>query len=310
MIDDELPMNDLDEIAVEEEFKKKATEPSPSSPSSTTVTNANTVTEAAPQNPMPESKTQPSIPSSTVTQQSPASPKPRQSNKPAPRPATPPQPRPMPSAPAMPSAPMNPPSQSSSSPDIDRLRNIAKSSGLSTSMDSLGKNDNAMVFDIEVIEEDDDGRPSSRIERGVSASSEAEIRSLYAMSGQRIRIIKRYGPAGSSPIPQSAQPASYPPSQQNSPEFASTHYPSQSPQPAYAEKPAVSEPPKYFNVSGVECKLENGKVYQRQWVRLAGSDAEAFRLVNDANNKIVPIDGKHIEQKKWVLIQENADEGE
>ena len=288
MINDELPVDDPDELAVEEEFKNKAAGTAPvkkpaveekRAPASTTATNA--ASASAPQAMAPRpSKPKTSMPSPAATSTAPQA-------GAAPQPAK---------AAAMPSS-------ATSSPDMDRLRSIAKSSGLSTSMDNIGQEDGGMMFDIEVLEEGDDGRPMTHVERGVSASSEAELRGLYAMSDQKIRIIRRYGEPSAGV---GAQPAALPAQQMGAPVRSGASV-------AQPQAPAVEkapEPPKYFTVSGVECKLENGKVYQRQWVRLAGADAEAFRLVNDANNKIVPIDGKHIEQKKWVLIQENADEGE
>lgn len=275
MIDDELPVNDPDELAVEEEFKNK----------NVAEQSANTV-------PPPAVKT-PAVSSEATTETKPqtATPSPAQPRPVKPKPTTPP------------SSPIQAKPQtlsSSSSPDIDRLRNLAKSSGLSTSMDSIGEDNGGMLFDIEVLEEGDDGRPMVHTERGVSASNERELRELYALSDQKIRIIRRYGEQAQATA-QAPQPMTVQQQASSTPRAATISYPA-------VEKSV--EPPKYFNVSGVECKLENGKVYQRQWVRLAGADAESFRLVNDANNKIVPIDGKHIEQKKWVLIQENSDEGE
>ena len=280
MIDDELPINDPDEIAVEEEFKNKsASEQQTKQPVDPPAKNP-------PTKPKAEAPVQ-NIPQSAVPQRPPAQ---VRQNKPKPPAGVSTAPQPTATKLAV-----------SSSSDMDRLRDLAKSSGLSTSMDSLGTGGGGMMFDIEVLEEGDDGRPMVHVERGVSASSETELRELYAMSDQKIRIIRKYGEQ-----PQAQAPAL------RRPMASSSQVQNQiSPIPVPCEIPEkTNEPPKYFNVSGVECKLENGKVYQRQWVRLAGADAESFRLVNDANNKIVPIDGKHIEQKKWVLIQENADESE
>ncbi len=281
MIDDELPINDPDEMAVEEEFKNKSVSKQPPEPP------VNPPVKNPPPKPKSETPAQ-NIPQPTVPQRSPA---PTRQNNPKPQAAVPPA--------IQPTAPR---ASVSSSPDMDRLRNIAKSSGLSTSMDSLGMGGDGMMFDIEVLEEGEDGRPMVHVERGVSASSEAELRELYAMSDQKIRIIRKYGEQSPAPTPASRAPIASEAAQERR-QVSSAPISHEIPE-------KINEPPKYFNVSGVECKLENGKVYQRQWVRLAGADAESFRLVNDANNKIVPIDGKHIEQKKWVLIQENADEGE
>lgn len=283
---DEIPIDDPDELAVEEEFKRKvATQAKDNGLKAETHPQPATTPRTAPVQtpPVAESTATPPAP-----QQPPA--KPQQAKaRPQPRPTQPPTPAPQP--------PRQPPVMTSS-PDMARLQSLAKASGLRTSMDNVGRQ-NSMMFDIEVMETGDDGRPMVHVERGVTASSESELRHLYALSDQKINIIRTYG----------GNPA--PPAAVTAPPSVSTTSPTPAVQSSTPVQPQIEkkEPPKFFNVSGVECKLENGKVYQRQWVRLAGADAESFRLVNDTNNKIVPIDGKHIEQKKWVLIQENAEEG-
>lgn len=69
------------------------------------------------------------------------------------------------------------------------------------------------------------------------------------------------------------------------------------------------EPPKYYSISGIDIKDDNGKIYQKQWVRLSDKDAENFRIINDSNNKVIQLTGKHIEMKRWVLV-ENVQENE
>ena len=303
---DEIPIDDPDELAVEEEFKKLISSPIENDVNENPVTKPpvpkkETLPVKENRGVSPEKKQVQSRPQSvpTVPQVSlpPATPLPpvvskTKQNTP-PRSSQPPVDYPTQSP--------TPPHQPQTS-DINQLQSLAKSKGLKTSMDNIGSSGD-MLFDIEVMESGDDGRPMVHVERGVSASSERELRQLYAMSDQKINIIRAYGGGASSPPPMPSSPSPPPQTMPQAPVVAVA---------APVLQPVVEqpkEPPKYFNVSGVECKLENGKVYQRQWVRLAGADAESFRLVNDANNKIVPIDGKHIEQKKWVLIQDNAEEG-
>ena len=57
-------------------------------------------------------------------------------------------------------------------------------------------------------------------------------------------------------------------------------------------------------------KYDGDKVYQKQWMKLTPTEASNFRVVNDSNNKIVNLSGKHIEAKRWMLIEENASTGE
>ena len=48
-------------------------------------------------------------------------------------------------------------------------------------------------------------------------------------------------------------------------------------------------------------------MYQKQWMRLTPKEAANFRVVNDSNNKLVPLAGRHIEAKRWTLV-ENAEQ--
>ena len=80
-------------------------------------------------------------------------------------------------------------------------------------------------------------------------------------------------------------------------------------QPVYHERriPVVEKkPPRYFKVGNVECKDDNGKLYQKQWMNVGNSDD--YRIVSDTNNKIVPLKDKHIEKLCWVLIQDEAED--
>lgn len=65
--------------------------------------------------------------------------------------------------------------------------------------------------------------------------------------------------------------------------------------------------PKYYSISGIDIKDDNGKIYQKQWVRLSDKDAENFRIVNDSNNKLVALSGKHLEMKRWILVENIQD---
>lgn len=67
------------------------------------------------------------------------------------------------------------------------------------------------------------------------------------------------------------------------------------------------KPPKYYSVGGIDIKEDNGKIYQKQWMKLSDNEAANLRIVNDKTNKIVSIDGKHIEMKKWVLVEDKQE---
>jgi len=156
-------------------------------------------------------------------------------------------------------------------------------------------------YDILVVEEDDDGRPIQKQVSGVMASSPQELQMLYAADGAKIRILREYG-GQPSPQPPLPQPPSPPPASQ--PQMA------QPLQPVYSNQTQFQaikskEPPKYFNIGGINCKLEDGKMFQEQWVRV---DSSKYRLISDANNKTLPMNGKHLECLKWILVDNNQEE--
>ena len=65
----------------------------------------------------------------------------------------------------------------------------------------------------------------------------------------------------------------------------------------------VKTKPKYYKVGDIEIKDDNGKIYQKQWMKLSDSEAANIRLVNDKNNAIVNLNGKHFEMKRWILVE-------
>lgn len=65
---------------------------------------------------------------------------------------------------------------------------------------------------------------------------------------------------------------------------------------------------KYYRVGDIDIKDDNGKLYQKQWMKLTDSEASNFRIINDKNNSIVNLVGKHIEMKKWIAIENSNDD--
>lgn len=61
--------------------------------------------------------------------------------------------------------------------------------------------------------------------------------------------------------------------------------------------------PRIFKVGDIELKDDNGTMYQKQWLRLTDTEAANFRVVNNTNNKIVNLSGKHLEMKRWVKVE-------
>lgn len=163
-----------------------------------------------------------------------------------------------------------------------------------------------MYFDILVFEEDElaDGSLGMKQhpENGVQASSRKELVGLYAMSGQKIKILREYGgekPAGpinvaaqnvissqvnAAPVPQAQRSAPQPPQQ-------------------VAQPAPQKVAPQYYKIGDVEIKIDNGISYQKQFVRLTDTEAANIRVVDDKTNKVVNLNNKHIEMKRWIKVE-------
>lgn len=63
----------------------------------------------------------------------------------------------------------------------------------------------------------------------------------------------------------------------------------------------------FFKVGDVECKIENGTVYQKKWSRATESDMKKLRVVFDKSGKDVPMAGKHVEILKWEVANEDPE---
>ena len=70
----------------------------------------------------------------------------------------------------------------------------------------------------------------------------------------------------------------------------------------------IKQKPRFYSVGGIEIKDDNGKIYQKQWMKLSEKEALNFRLVNDANNKIASMNGKHLEMKRWVAVETSSED--
>ena len=66
--------------------------------------------------------------------------------------------------------------------------------------------------------------------------------------------------------------------------------------------------PRFFKVGDIELKDDNGKIYQKQWIRLTDIEASNLRIINDKTNAIFNLNGKHIEMKKWILVDSTDEE--
>lgn len=158
-------------------------------------------------------------------------------------------------------------------------------------------------YDILVIDRDEDGVRQKQI-NGVFASSPQELKMMYEMDGSKIQILREY------------------PSTNANQQMPTTYVPLSSPTPSQIPFPISSnsvvqqqmkfqqnttEAPKFFEIGGVKCKLENGRMYQEQWVRV---DSTKYRLIADSTNKVVSMNGKHLETLKWIQIENTEGDAE
>ena len=180
---------------------------------------------------------------------------------------------------------------------------------------SKNKKEKSMYFDILVFEEDElaDGSLGMKQhpENGVQASSRKELIGLYAMAGQKIKILREYGgekPAGpinaavQNVVSSSVNAAPVPQAQR-------TIQQNQATQTIVQQQVQQKSPPQYYKIGDVEIKIDNGVSYQKQFVRLTDTEASNIRVVDDKTNKVVNLNNKHIEMKRWIKVEtSNEDE--
>ena len=160
----------------------------------------------------------------------------------------------------------------------------------------------------------DGGRPN--IIEVADKKEFAELQKQYALCDQRIKVIREIDPFVDEPTNSNSKTSNIPSNNQAIPvqSVSSTNSTSlqqtidvkqstiASPLPISTDIPKTK--PKIVTIGDIEVKYDNGKVYQKQWMKLTPVEASNFRVVNDTNNKIVPLNGKHIEAKRWTLVEE------
>ena len=175
-------------------------------------------------------------------------------------------------------------------------------------------------FELEVFEEDLDtpsGWKKVRYDKPliVEVTSPKELQdklALYKDCGQMAKVVREIDPPTKEQIAAAQQQATLAVQQQmQAPiaQAASQQVAIQQPILQAAPQPIQARKPKYYKVGDIEIKDDNGKIYQKQWMKLTNAEASNFRLVSDKNNAIANMNGKHLEMKKWVLVQ-NSEEDE
>ena len=80
--------------------------------------------------------------------------------------------------------------------------------------------------------------------------------------------------------------------------------PRQDPQPIV--KQPTPQPPKYFEESGMQFKLENGKLFKKTWVNVTDVERPEYRIISKTSNKAVSLDKYKIEKLEWVELPSNV----
>lgn len=126
---------------------------------------------------------------------------------------------------------------------------------------------------------------------------------MYEMTGQKVKVIREIGSRTVS-TPQAPVPQV---SQASVPQMPNLQLDTSKPQPSIvtASAPIIvtQTKPRFFKIGDVDVKDDNGKIFQKQWMKLTDSEASNIRIVNDKNNQLVNLVGKHIEMKRWVMIE-------
>lgn len=160
-------------------------------------------------------------------------------------------------------------------------------------------------YTVKIFEEDGDGKLITSIQKGVKANSDKDVHAMFALSDQRIQILEKRelestgGQTESAPrqvqtiLPQQVQ--------QLVPQVNSIQPNKQVVSPPQS-KP-VELQVKYFSGGGIDFKMVGNDLYQKQWVRATEDDCKKIRIINDANNKLVELKGKHFELLTWVKVE-------
>ena len=174
-------------------------------------------------------------------------------------------------------------------------------------------------FELEVFEEDLDtpsGWKKVRYDKPliVEVTSLKELQdkiALYKDCGQMAKVVREIDPPTKEQIVAQQQATLAVQQKMQAPivQAAPQQVAIQQPILQAAPQPIQARKPKYYKVGDIEIKDDNGKIYQKQWMKLTNAEASNFRLVSDKNNAIANMNGKHLEMKKWVLVQ-NSEEDE
>ena len=195
--------------------------------------------------------------------------------------------------------------------------NINSNVNPKTNLDFPDNNLPQYEFDIEVqVDTDDYGNPVIERQNNVISDSEESLFTIYAMCNQPMRILnKRKIKDGKKQITDNPNNQQKKPleNEVKSPEKEKIIPPETIIPFDYGKGETVNEKkkekkeePKILNVSGVKIKIVDGKVYQKQWIRATEEESSSIRILSEATNKIMSMNGKFFEVEKWILVEDES----
>lgn len=153
-------------------------------------------------------------------------------------------------------------------------------------------------YTVKIFEEDADGKILTSIQKGIHANSDRALFDMYALCQQKIQILEKreINPNAIDPEEgvQQTQISSMPVNQLS---------PSVLPTRALKPEPTV----KYFSAGGLDFKMVDNEVFQKQWIRATEEESAGIRIVSDTTNKIMPLKDKHLEIQHWIKVEDSTD---
>lgn len=154
----------------------------------------------------------------------------------------------------------------------------------------------------------------------ITVTSQADLQeklNFYKQLGQRFRIVREIDPPSEEDFRKAAIEQGLLKDENNAVQAETAQAPAPGASASRpdkcqkkAERPPAAqvEKPKIITIGDVQIKYDGDKVYQKQWVRLTPAESSNFRVVSDSSNKIVSMNGKHLEAKRWILVENEFEE--
>ena len=143
------------------------------------------------------------------------------------------------------------------------------------------------AFDVKVYSMDENDKYTiTEIQNNVLGNSEEDIRQLFSLSDQKVEFLNKR-----EINPPATQPS------------ASIERPTAQTRPPVVFPQSQLQEPKFFTAGGIKFKMVGSEVFQKQWIRATPEEVESIRLVNDKTNKILSLEGKHIEIEHWIKVE-------